>query len=86
MKTKSIALSAFVCAALAGPVLVAMQSPAMALYKMTHAPNNQRSGGSTPYCPTGTSWQSGCVKWGPAGPGQVVGACTQQAWSCKRSQ
>ena len=37
------------------------------------------------FCPTGTSWQPGCLKWAPAGPGQLFGACTQQGWSCKRA-
>ena len=36
------------------------------------------------FCPVGESWQYGCVKWAPAGPGQLFGACLKSAWSCKR--
>lgn len=36
------------------------------------------------FCPTGTSWQYGCVEWASAAPGTLFGACVLSAWSCKR--
>jgi hypothetical protein len=36
------------------------------------------------YCPPGTSWQYGCVAWSVPDPGEIVGACQAEAFSCKR--
>jgi hypothetical protein len=35
-------------------------------------------------CPIGTSWQYGCVAWDAPDPGEIVGECIREAFSCKR--
>jgi len=37
------------------------------------------------FCPKGTSWQYGCLKWGPAPPGKLFGACLRKGWGCMRA-
>jgi hypothetical protein len=36
-------------------------------------------------CPTGQSWQNGCIAWGPKTQGQLFGPCIKSGWSCKRA-
>ena len=76
MKTKLPALAALTSALLMG---VGALTPATAQIRLGGFGNHPH------LCPTGTSWQYGCVKWAPAGPGQLFGACTEQSWSCKRA-
>jgi hypothetical protein len=72
-------------AALAGVSLLA-QASANAQSAPQHPVSWQYSHRPIPMhiCPSGTSWQYGCVQWAPAGPGQLFGACLRNAWSCKR--
>jgi hypothetical protein len=48
-------------------------------------PPMQQTGGPLHMCPAGQSWQYGCVQYGPAGPGQLFGACLRSSFSCTRS-
>jgi len=47
-------------------------------------PYHYNNGFRPHFCPAGTSWQYGCVQWGPAAPGRLFGQCVRSAWSCKR--
>jgi hypothetical protein len=58
----------------------------VALLQAPTAAAQQRLGFPQPRhpCPNGMVWQYGCVKYGPH-PGQLIGPCLKNGWSCKRA-
>jgi hypothetical protein len=47
------------------------------------APGHQPVGAHL--CPVGQTWTYGCLAYGPAGPGQLFGACLRSGFSCMRA-
>jgi hypothetical protein len=71
-------MKAFAFAALLITAVLA-QTAAEAAAKLQPAP------GARHFCRAGYAWQYGCVKWGPAPPGKLFGACQRMGWGCMRA-
>lgn len=73
-------------------MLIALTSVATAQMPPRQHPNNPppwrgpvHQPGGPHICPAGQSWQYTCLAYGPAGPGQLFGACLRSGFACTRA-